>query len=85
MKLLPEWKWLLRKAWSIRLIVLSGLLSGCEVVLPLFVDAMPRNIFAGLSLLAAVGSAFARVVDQPKMERRSRPRSNPDHARADYD
>jgi hypothetical protein len=83
--LLPEWRWLVRKAWSIRLVVLAGLLSGCEVVLPLFVDAMPRNVFAGLSLLAAVGSAFARIVDQPKMERRSRPRTRPDAARCDYD
>jgi hypothetical protein len=81
----PDWKWLVRKAWSIRLVVLAGLLSGCEVVLPLFVDALPRNVFAVLSLLAAVGSAVARIIDQPKMERRSQPRAKPDAARADYD
>jgi len=85
MTLLPEWRWLLRKAWSIRLVVLAGLLSGCEVVLPLFVDSLPRNVFAGLSIIAAIGGAFARIVDQPKMERRSRPRAKCDPARADYD
>lgn len=85
MQLLPDWRRVARKAWSIRLVVLAGLLSGCEVVLPLFVDSLPRNIFAGLSLLAAIGSAVARVVDQPKMERRGKPRAKCDPARADYD
>lgn len=84
MNLLPDWKRLLRKAWSIRLLVLSGLLSGCEVVLPLFVDTLPRNLFAGLSMLAAIGAGVARVVAQPKMERRSKPRARPDIAKADF-
>lgn len=74
MNLLPDWKRLLRKAWSIRLVALAGLLSGCEVILPLFVDTVPRNVFAALSVLAAVGAGVARVVAQPKMERRSKPR-----------
>lgn len=85
MSLLPEWRWLLRRAWSIRLVVLAGLLSGCEVVLPLFVDTLPRNLFAVLSMLAAIGAGVARVMAQPKMERRSKPRARPDGARADYD
>lgn len=83
--LVPDWKRLVRKAWSIRLVALAGLLSGCEVVLPLFVDTLPRHIFAGLSMLAAIGAGVARVVVQPKMERRRKPRFRPDAARADYD
>lgn len=83
MNLLPEWKWLVRKAWSIRLVVLAGLLSGCEVVLPLFVDTLPRNVFAVLSMLAAIGAGVARVMSQPKMERRSKPRAA--GSEADYD
>jgi hypothetical protein len=85
MALLPDWKRLLRKAWSIRLVVLCGLLSGCEVVLPLFVDTIPRNLFAALSIVSAIAATIARVVAQPKMERRSKPRNRPDAARADYD
>lgn len=72
--LIPDWKRILRRAWSLRLMVLSGLLSGCEVILPLFVDALPRNVFAGLAMLAAIAGAVARVVAQPAMERRSAPR-----------
>lgn len=85
MNLVPEWRWLVRKAWSIRLVVMAGLLSGCEVILPLFVDTLPRHIFAGLSMLAAIGAGVARVVAQPKMERRRKPRPRHDPARADYD
>ncbi len=89
--LVPEWKWLVRKAWSIRLVVLAGLLSGCEVILPLFVDSIPRNVFAVLSMLAAIGAGVARVMAQPTMERReqqgdrrSKPRSTLDAEKADF-
>lgn len=74
MNLVPEWKWLVRKAWSVRLVLLSAALSGCEVILPLFVDSMPRHVFAILSMLAAIGAGVARVMAQPKMERRRMPR-----------
>ncbi len=92
--LVPEWKWLVRKAWSIRLVVLAGLLSGCEVVLPLFVDSLPRHVFAVLSILAAIGAGVARVMAQPKMDRRTpvqhgdrrkKPRTALDAEKADYD
>ena len=84
MNLAPDWKRLLRYAWSIRLVVLSAVLSGIEVILPLFVDTMPRNLFAVLSILAAIGAGVARVVAQPKMERRKKPRHVPDFERGDY-
>lgn len=85
MNLLPEWKWLIRKTWSIRLVILSAILSGIELILPLFVDTIPRNLFAALSMCSAIAAGIARVVAQPKMERRSKPRARPDAARADYD
>lgn len=69
MNLVQDWKRLVKKAWSIRLAVLSGMLSGAEAILPMFVDEMPRGVFAGLSVLAAVGSMIARVVAQPRMYR----------------
>lgn len=84
MTLIDEWKWVMRKALSFRFAVIAGVFSGAEVVLPLFVDALPRGIFAGLSVFAAIGSAVSRVVDQPKMERRSKPRSKPDAAKGDF-
>ena len=68
MNLVPEWRWLVRRTWSFRLAILSAILSGVEVILPLFVDAMPRNVFAVLSMIAAVSAGVARVTAQPKMD-----------------
>jgi hypothetical protein len=64
MKLYPNWKEILRKAWSIRFLVLAGILSGIEIVLPLFAEQFPRNVFAILSFVF-VGAAFvSRLVAQ---------------------
>ncbi len=67
MKLLPGWERILRRAWSIRLSIIAALFSGAEVILPLFVDAIPRNLFAILSFLTVVGAGIARVVAQPEI------------------
>lgn len=67
MRLLPDWKRIARRAWSIRLSIIAAMLSGAEVVLPLFIDVLPRNLFASLSFVAVVGAAVARVVSQPRM------------------
>lgn len=64
MKLYDNWKTIVRKAWSIRLMLIAGLLSGCEVVLPLFSEAIPRSVFASLSMLAVSGAFVARLVAQ---------------------
>ena len=66
MKLYPEWRRILRKAWSVRLGVLAGLFSAAEVVLPMFGDVIPRNTFAALSFVAVMGAVVARLVAQPK-------------------
>ena len=39
MKLVSDWRHVLRNAWSVRLIVLAALLSGLEVVLPSSVNS----------------------------------------------
>lgn len=67
MELLPDWKKVARRAWSVRLAIIAALFSGAEVVLPLFMDALPRDLFAILSFVTVVGAAFARVVAQPEM------------------
>lgn len=67
MELLPDWKKIARRAWSFRLAIIAALLSGAEVVLPLFIDVLPRNLFASLSFVSVVGAALARVVSQPRM------------------
>jgi len=66
MSLHDNWQHLLRKSWSVRWAVVAGLLSGCEVILPLFVDTLPRNVFASLSMVAAMGGVWARLLVQPR-------------------
>lgn len=66
MTLRNNWREILRKAWSVRLAALAALLTGAEVVVPLFSDAMPRNVFAGLSFVTVVAAMVARIVAQPR-------------------
>jgi hypothetical protein len=64
MNLIPEWGKVVRKAWSMRLMVLAGALSGAEIILPFFSDALPRGLFAALSFVAVSGAFIARMVAQ---------------------
>lgn len=64
MKLYSEWRFILRKAWSIRLCIVSAILSGVEIIVPLFSDSLPRNLFAALSFVTVVAAAIARLVVQ---------------------
>ena len=64
----PGWRLILRRAWSVKLIALAGVLS----VLPVFmslVDAsllgIPPVAFAALSALASLGAFVARFIVQP--------------------
>lgn len=67
MRLLSDWREILRKAWSVRLIILAGILSGVEVVLPFFSGSMPHGVFAGLSFVAVSGAFVARLVAQSNL------------------
>lgn len=66
MKLVSDWKRVLACAWSIRLLLLAGILSGVEVALPLISDALPipTGAFAALSLFITAGAFVARIVSQ---------------------
>ncbi|MER5172677.1 glycoside hydrolase family protein, partial [Thioclava kandeliae] len=66
-KLLPDWREVLLRAWSIRLILLTAVLSGLEVVVSLL-DAdtlgIPRGAFAALAGIISVAAMVARLVQQ---------------------
>lgn len=64
MKLVENWRDLLKKAWSLRLMFLAAILSGVEVVLPFLSEALPRGLFAVLSFLTVAGAFVARLVAQ---------------------
>jgi adenylylsulfate kinase-like enzyme len=68
MRLYDNWQQILRKAWSVRLMVLAGILSGCEIILPFYAEHFPRNIFAALSFAAVFAALIARIVAQREVE-----------------
>lgn len=67
----PEWRRVLRRAWSIRLMIVAGVLSGAEVAMPLLegVIDLPGGLFASLSGLATAGAFVARLVAQKELDR----------------
>lgn len=65
--IIPEWKRVLRRAWSIRLAVIAGVFSGAEGVLPLFTDSVPRGVFAALSVVFGIGSVVSRFIMQKSL------------------
>lgn len=64
MKLYDNWKEIVRRAWSIRFMVLAGVLSGIEIVLPMFAEQFPRNVFAALSFIFVAAAFVSRLVAQ---------------------
>lgn len=69
MQLLPDWRAVLRHAWSVRLIILAGLFSGVEVALP-FLDGVldvPAGVFAALSAVATCGAFITRIIAQKEL------------------
>lgn len=64
MTLIDNWRDVLKKAWSMRLMLLAALLSGAEFVLPLFAETLPRGGFALLSFVTVAGAFVARLVAQ---------------------
>ena len=68
MNLVSNWRRVLKRAWSIRLMILAGILSGLEVIfsLPDIADRLdwPQGIFAALSGLTTAAAFVARLLAQ---------------------
>lgn len=62
--LYSNWRQIIRRAWSVRLMIAAFLLTAAEVVLPLYADDLPRGLFAALSGLAVAGAFVSRLVAQ---------------------
>lgn len=68
MRVKDDWRNVVRKAWSVRLMVLAFLLTMAEVMLPFFSDAVPPRTFAVLSGLAVAGAFVSRLIAQKDMQ-----------------
>ena len=65
--LLPDWRKIARRAWSVRLSIVAAVFTAAEVIVPLFSDVLPRGLFVLLAFSASIGAAIARLVAQPEM------------------
>lgn len=66
MEPVSNWLRVLRYAWSIRLIILAGMLSAAEIALPLIQQfvMIPARTFLVLSIIATFGALVARLIAQ---------------------
>lgn len=64
MKLAHDWKDILKRAWSVRLIAIAAVLSGFEVALPFLNLPILPGYFALLSGLVTAAALVARIVAQ---------------------
>lgn len=75
MNLVENWRTVLTKAWSVRFIVATALLSGLEVALPIIqqqleeANVIPRGAMALLAALVSAAALVARVKAQPEMHK----------------
>jgi hypothetical protein len=67
MKLIDNWRQILKHAWSIRMSLLALVFAGLEAGLPVFSDTIPHGPFLLLTMLVTVASGVSRLIDQPKM------------------
>ena len=66
LRLYHNWRTIIRKAWSIRLMLLAGLLSGIEALVTIFPDQLhlSRHTLAVLVPLVIGAALVARLVAQ---------------------
>lgn len=67
MRVSDNWRKIVRKAWSVKFMVLAFLLTMAEVMLPFFSDSVPPRMFAILSGLAVAGAFVSRLIAQKDM------------------
>ena len=68
----PNWRDVLRYAWSVRFILLAALFSGLEIAWPLLDGLLPipQRTFAVMSGLFVAAAFVARLVAQKKLRDR---------------
>lgn len=71
MKLLPNWREVFRKAWSIKFMLLAAAMSGGEVVMQILQpsNSLPPGVFAALAGVVTSAALVARLLAQNEAEK----------------
>jgi hypothetical protein len=67
MKLVANWRRILKRSWSVWCAVVAAISGSVQLILPLFQDAIPRVPFAVLTIVAALLGIAARVIEQKEL------------------
>lgn len=62
--IIGNWREVLKKAWSIKFMLLSAVFSGLEAALPYLDNFAPKGLMAFLSLAAVSGGLISRFIQQ---------------------
>ena len=78
MKPIADWRRVLTRAWSVRLLDVSLLMDGLEFALPYLDGLLPVSpgVFLGLGILTTIGAGVARVIAQTSLRA---PETEPDY------
>lgn len=68
MQVRANWKRFLRKAWSVRLMIIASVLSGCNAILPFAGEFMSRRTFAAVSFFVVTGALLAQFIVQKSLQ-----------------
>ncbi|WP_279479910.1 hypothetical protein [Aureimonas sp. SK2] len=72
MKLVPNWREVLKHSWSVRLMVAAFLFSAAEYALPFYTDVIPDHVMGFLGGVATGGGVLARVLFQASLSGESK-------------
>jgi hypothetical protein len=66
MRLVANWQGVLRRAWSIKFMLIAGVFSGAEFALPYTREFFPLDpgVFALLAFFATAGGLISRLIAQ---------------------
>jgi membrane protein required for beta-lactamase induction len=67
MKLIANWKRVLKRSWSVWCAVVAAIAGSVQLILPLFQDSIPRLPFAILTIVATLLGIGARVIEQKEL------------------
>lgn len=74
MRLVPNWRAVLRKAWSFRLLALAAILTGAEYVFPLLdLPALTHGQYLALMGPLTAAGMVARMVAQESLHEHPEP------------
>jgi uncharacterized membrane protein HdeD (DUF308 family) len=64
MKLYDNWRTILKKAWSLKFLLIALVLECASVILPFYTDVISRQTFTALIIVCIIGSGISRIVYQ---------------------